>query len=71
MGVTISAADYARIAVTAPFIVGRVVAVILAERSPRLRPGVDRYVTRLVRKRLATYGNPEFRTDAAHYTPAA
>ncbi|MBL1080202.1 DUF2236 domain-containing protein [Nocardia sp. 2] len=70
MGVSIGAADLARIAVTAPFIVGRFLVVLRASRIERLRPALDRYLTRLVRRRLATYGNPEFISDAKTYTPA-
>lgn len=69
MGVNLGWADLARIALTAPFIVGRYLAVRLASRSTRLEPRVDRYVVRTVERRLAAYGNPEFVTDARHYTP--
>jgi hypothetical protein len=71
MGVTIKAADVLRIGLTAPFIGGRFLAVRRASRVPAIRRVIDPYVTRLVKKRLATYGKPEFITDAAHYTPAA
>ncbi|QKT08657.1 DUF2236 domain-containing protein [Gordonia sp. X0973] len=70
MGVSLGVADYLRVAVTAPFIGGRVVAITAAGRRNRLAPMVDRYLTGLVRKRLASYGDPDFRTDAADYAHA-
>lgn len=70
MGVEIAAADFARIAVTAPFIVGRLAAAQYATRIPFLAPHVDRYATRMVERRLADYGKPEFRTDHTEYAVA-
>ncbi|MED5814026.1 DUF2236 domain-containing protein [Mycolicibacterium sp. 050232] len=70
MGVSFGPADVVRIAVTAPFVMGRFFAVSRAVRIPVLRRFVDPYVVRLVKRRLVTYGKPEFTTDAAHYTPA-
>lgn len=71
MGLTIRPADFVRVGLTAPFIVGRYVVVSRAGRVPVLKRVVDRYLVRLVKRRLATYGKPEFTTDAAHYTPTA
>lgn len=71
MGVSFGPADIARIAVTAPFVMGRFFVVSRASRVPALQRLVDRYVVGLVKRRLKTYGKPEFTTDAAHYTPAA
>jgi hypothetical protein len=59
-----------RIALTTPFIIGRLTAVTHASRIPVLRDITDAYVIGLLKLRLATYGKPEFTTDAAHYTPA-
>lgn len=70
-GVLIGPADLARIAATAPFIVGRLLVVLGASRLPLLEPAVDRYLVALVERRLATYGNPEFVSDARTYTPVA
>ncbi|WP_018180700.1 oxygenase MpaB family protein [Jongsikchunia kroppenstedtii] len=70
MGVDITATDFARIAITIPFISGRFFAVRFALRFPRLRPVIDRYLVGLIRRRLAEYGKPEFRTDAATYATA-
>lgn len=70
MGVTVSTGDYARIAVTAPFLLGRLLLVQRASRTPGLRRITDAYVIRLLKKRLVTYGNAEFTSDAAEYTPS-
>ncbi len=71
MGVSMGPTDLVRIALTAPFIIGRFNAVSQASRIPVLRDVTDAYVIGLLKLRLATYGKPEFTTDAAHYTPAA
>jgi hypothetical protein len=70
MGVSLEPMDLMRIALTAPFIIGRFTAVSHASRIPVLRNITDAYVIGLLKLRLATYGKPEFTTDAAHYTPA-
>ncbi|GJO56474.1 hypothetical protein NJB1604_48490 [Mycobacterium marinum] len=69
MGVTLGPEDLLRVALTAPFIIGRFTAVSHASRIPVLRDITDAYVIGLLKLRLATYGRPEFTTDAAHYTP--
>ncbi|WP_409436019.1 DUF2236 domain-containing protein [Mycobacterium sp. SMC-14] len=69
-GVSIGLADYLRIGVTAPFIVGRLLVVRRASRIPALRQLTDDYLVRLVKRRLTTYGKPEFTSDASDYTPA-
>ncbi|TSE00612.1 DUF2236 domain-containing protein [Skermania sp. ID1734] len=71
MSVTLDPADYVRIAITAPFVMGRFLAVMQAARIRPLQPIVDRYITGLVKRRLATYGNPEFISDAAEYDPVS
>jgi hypothetical protein len=71
MGVSLGPTDLVRIALTAPFIFGRFTAVSQASRIPVLRDITDAYVIGLLKLRLATYGKPEFTTDAKHYTPAA
>jgi ER-bound oxygenase mpaB/B'/Rubber oxygenase, catalytic domain len=70
MGVHLTPIDTARVAVTAPFILGRAKAVQLLDGIAPLRPAVDTYVTWALRQRLRSYGHPEFRTDAAAYTHA-
>ena len=70
MGVSLGPTDLVRIALTTPFIIGRLTAVTHASRVPVLRDITDAYVIGLLKLRLATYGKPQFTTDAAHYTPA-
>ena len=67
MGVHLTAADMAKVAVAAPFVMGRAKAVQRLHRVAPLRPVLDTYVTWLLRQRLRSYGHPEFRTDAATY----
>jgi hypothetical protein len=69
MGVAMGPTDLVRIALTAPFIFGRLAAVSRASRIPVLRDITDAYVIGLLKLRLATYGKPEFTTDSTHYTP--
>ena len=69
MGVSLGPTDLVRIALTAPFIIGRFTAVTYISRIPVVREITDAYVIGLLKLRLATYGKPEFTTDAAHYTP--
>ncbi|OBB97656.1 oxygenase MpaB family protein [Mycobacterium sp. 852002-30065_SCH5024008] len=69
MGVSMGPTDLIRVALTAPFIIGRFTAVSHASRIPVLRDLTDAYVIGLLKLRLATYGKPEFTSDAAHYTP--
>jgi hypothetical protein len=71
MGVELTPADMAVVAVAGPFILGRAKAVKLLEQVGPLRPAVDAYVTWLLRQRLRSYGHPEFRTDASTYRHAA
>lgn len=70
MGVHLTPADTAKVAVAAPFIIGRAKAVQLLDKVPPLRPAVDTYVTWMLRQRLRSYGHAEFRTDASTYTHA-
>ncbi|OCB17401.1 hypothetical protein A5674_11755 [Mycobacterium malmoense] len=70
MGVSMGPTDLLRVALTAPFIIGRFNVVSQASRIPVLRDVTDAYVIGLLKLRLATYGKPEFTTDATHYTPA-
>ncbi|WP_336087391.1 DUF2236 domain-containing protein [Nocardia sp. SSK8] len=67
MSVHFGLGDVARIMLTAPFILGRFAVVQLAGNSSRLRDPLDRYTTRMVRKRLAVYGHAEFTTDDSEY----
>jgi hypothetical protein len=69
MGVTLGSTDLIRVALTVPFIIGRFTAVQHASRIPVLKDITDAYVIGLLKLRLATYGKPEFTSDATHYTP--
>jgi hypothetical protein len=69
MGVDYGLADKVRVAVTAPFVTGRFIAVQAASAVPLVRDVVDRYTIRTLKRRLATYGKPEFTTDSAKYAP--
>jgi hypothetical protein len=70
MGVSLNPADVARIAVTAPFLIGRFLAVQTAsDHVPPLRDVLDAFTISVLKRRLATYGNPEFTTDAEKYIP--
>lgn len=70
MGVDFTPVDVALVALTAPFIGGRTIAAEIGVRIPLVRDGVDRYLTRLIHQRLATYGHPEFVSDGADYARA-
>ncbi|MVU76926.1 DUF2236 domain-containing protein [Nocardia sp. ET3-3] len=67
MSVPLTAADAARVAVTAPFVILRFLFMTLASQRPALRKLTDIHTIRVVKKRLATYGNPEYTTDARAY----
>ena len=71
MGVTVTTADKVKVAAVAPLVFGSIQAVHLANRVPVLRPGVDSVVTWTLRRRLRSYGHPEYRTDARSYTHAS
>lgn len=70
MGVDVSRADQVRVSVTAPFVLGRLALATRASRSPLLAGLTDRYAMSVLRRRLRSFGVPEFTTDARHY-PAA
>ncbi len=69
MGVSLGLGDALRIATTVPFILGRYLAVRAASRRARLRSAADAFTIRTVRRRLVTYGKPEFTTDGEKYVP--
>ena len=69
MGVSFGLGDIVRIGATAPFVIGRMAAVTAASRVPGLRGITDNYAVRVLKRRLKTYGSPEFTTDAETYTP--
>lgn len=67
IGLTFNLADKARLAATAPFIVGRFYAVHTASRWSWSAKVVDPYVVRLAERRLVTYGAPAHTTDPKAY----
>ncbi|TDD83988.1 DUF2236 domain-containing protein [Saccharopolyspora karakumensis] len=67
MSVQFGPVDAACVAATAPFVLGRFVAMSVVAGQPLLRGLTDCYTTRVVKQRLAEYGNPEYATDAATY----
>lgn len=69
MGVQFGLGDIVRIGATAPFVIGRLAAVTAASRIPGLSAVTDSYAVRVLKRRLATYGKPEFTTDSHTYTP--
>ncbi|WP_068268750.1 oxygenase MpaB family protein [Aldersonia kunmingensis] len=71
MGVHLTNTDVAKVAATAPFILGRFALVEGASRVPVIQNPVDDYTIRMIHKRLKTYGNPEFTTDAKTYARAS
>lgn len=70
MGVRLTPIDTAKVALAAPFIIGRVKTVQALDKVPPLRGPIDAYVTWLLRQRLRSYGHAEYRTDATTYTAA-
>ncbi|NLA35075.1 MAG: DUF2236 domain-containing protein [Actinobacteria bacterium] len=71
MGVELTPIDMAKVAVAGPFIFGRLQALNAVHRIEPLRPLLDTYVTRTLRRRLKSYGHADFQTDASTYTHAA
>ncbi|MEU5407157.1 DUF2236 domain-containing protein [Nocardia asteroides] len=71
MSVDFGVGDGVRVALTAPFVLGRFLVVVLAGRRPRLRAAVERYTDRVLARRLAEYGTPDFTTDAGDYPASA
>ncbi|MFE3258223.1 hypothetical protein ACFXPS_23050 [Nocardia sp. NPDC059091] len=67
MSVTLTPADIARVALTAPFITLRFLLMSAVSTRPTLRRAADAYTTRIVEKRLATYGHAEYTTDSHTY----
>lgn len=70
LGVDFTAADVGLVALTYPFLAGRLLACERGIRVPTLTDAVDRYLTDLIRRRLVTYGHPEFVSDGADYARA-
>jgi hypothetical protein len=71
LGVTMGLEDHALVALFAPLVFGSFWAASTASRLPIVGAVTDRVVTEVLKQRLASYGNPEFTTDASKYTPVA
>ncbi|AHH20004.1 hypothetical protein NONO_c52200 [Nocardia nova SH22a] len=67
MSISFGIGDAALVVTTAPFILGRFLAMSVFGHRSVFRKWADRYTIRVLERRLATYGNPEFTTDARHY----
>ncbi|MCR5976696.1 DUF2236 domain-containing protein [Gordonia jinghuaiqii] len=67
MGVTVSIADFARAAATAPFLTSRFATVRIAGKLPVLHGLAEQYVTKATKRRLDDYGVPEYTTDHREY----
>mgnify|MGYP001181043950 CR=1 FL=1 len=70
MGVRLDTTDRVRVAVAAPFVIGRLRLVSALDKLAPLRLVTDPYVTCVLRRRLRSYGTAEYRTDAGTYRHA-
>jgi hypothetical protein len=71
LGVAMGLEDYACVALFAPLVFGSFWAASTTSRLPIVGALTDRVVTEVLKQRLASYGMPEFTTDASKYTPVA
>src|SRR3954452_20856050 len=71
LGVAMGIEDHALVALFAPLVFGSFLAARTTSTLPILGGLTDRVVTEVLKQRLASYGNPEFTTDASKYTPVA
>lgn len=71
MSVDLTIWDQLLVAATAPFVLGRTFGLIHASRIDALRGPIDWYTTKVLAKRLKSYGVPQFITDVRHYPVAA
>jgi hypothetical protein len=67
MGVAFGVGDAARVALVAPWIIGRFTTARAANELTLLRPFADAYAIHKIESRLARYGKPAFTTDASTY----
>ncbi|MFL1431082.1 MULTISPECIES: DUF2236 domain-containing protein [unclassified Nocardiopsis] len=66
LGAPLRAPDILRVGLTTPFVLGRFTALTWASRRPGLQRAADAYTRRVLAKRLATYGKPEYTTGTHH-----
>src|SRR4051794_30589225 len=71
MGVQMGLEDHALVALFAPMVFGSFWYARTVSNVPIVGPLTDRVVTEVLKQRLASYGKPEFTTDASKYTPVA
>src|SRR3954470_19666530 len=71
LGVAMGLEDHALVALFAPLVFGSFWAARTTSTLPILGGLTDRVVTEVLKQRLASYGKPEFTTDASKYTPVA
>lgn len=71
LGVAMGLEDHALVALFAPLVFGSFWAANTTSRLPIVGGITDRVVTEVLKLRLASYGKPEFTTDASKYTPVA
>jgi hypothetical protein len=71
MGVDMKLDDYVRVAMVAPLVFGSFLTAREASRLPVIGGITDKIITEILKQRLASYGTPEFTSDASNYTPVA
>lgn len=64
-GAPVGVGDLVRVGLTGPFVMGRFLAMAVASTRPSLRASVDRYSVRVLKKRLTSYGRPEYTTHGS------
>lgn len=71
MGVDFGLVDQAKVAIAAPMIFGRAIAVqTLNKFVPPIKPVTDWYVTWILKQRIKSYGHAEYVSDSSKYTGA-
>ena len=71
LGVGMGLEDHALVALFAPMVFGSFWYASTMSKLPIVGALTDRVVTEVLKQRLASYGKPEFTTDASKYTPVA
>jgi hypothetical protein len=71
LGVAMGLEDYTRLALFAPLVFGSFWTASTTSKLPIVGALTDRVVTEVLKQRLASYGKPQFTTDASTYTPVA
>lgn len=69
VGVKLDVGDMARVAIAAPLLHGRFLAIQKLNEHALFRELTDAYVLRTMKRNLARYGRAEFTTDASEYAP--